>query len=104
MIILTKFIPPGFDAITLWPLILICPLKSTPGLITHEMTHYRVQAWITPIWLLLYCLSPTFRLAAQVSGYKAQIASGDITRDGADHMFTLYGLGMTKAEALQALA
>ncbi len=103
MIIETKLIPSGFDALTIWPLILIRPGKSTPGLITHEMTHYRAQAWITPVWLLRYWLSPKFQLFAEVAGYKAQIASGDISLLGAANMLTMYGLGMSKDQALAAL-
>lgn len=103
MIIITRFIPLGFDAVTIWPLILIRPGKDKPGLIAHEMTHYRAQAWITPFWLLRYWLSPAFRLRAEVIGYRAQIASGDISIDGAAQMLTRYELGMTHAQAMTEL-
>jgi hypothetical protein len=104
MIVSTRVVPRGFDAITIWPLILIRPeQRSDTGLITHEMTHYRAQAWITPWWLLRYWLSPTFRLAAEVAGYRSQIEVGDISIDQAAAMLLRYKLGITYAQALAAL-
>lgn len=103
MIIITRFIPAKFDAVTIWPLILIRPGKNKPSLIAHEMTHYRAQAWITPWWLLRYWLSPAFRLRAEVTGYRAQIAGGDISVDSAARMLMQYELDMTHAQALAAL-
>lgn len=104
MLIPTRFIPKSFDAITLWPLILIRPecLHNT-ALIEHEIVHYREQAWIAPVWWLRYLLSRKFRLAAEVRAYRRQIELGGITQAQAALMLTQYRLGITHVQAFQSL-
>lgn len=77
MIIKTNLVPASFSATTCWPFIFVRPDKADDkALMAHEMVHYEEQAWITPYWLLRYWLSKSFRLAAEVRGYRAQIAAG----------------------------
>lgn len=105
MIIKTNFVPRGFDAITVFPFIIIRPESAdNASLIAHEMVHYREQkaAWVVP-WLLRYAFSSTFRLAAEVRGYQAQIAMGGITVDQAVQMLQGYRLNVSAADARVAL-
>ncbi|MDO8251390.1 MAG: hypothetical protein Q7T78_16955 [Rhodoferax sp.] len=105
MIIATHFVPAGFDAITLWPVILVRPSqRSNMPLIEHELVHYREQAWITPVWVARYLLSRKFRLAAEVQAYTRQIELGGITCEQAAQMLTFYKLGITLKQAQEALA
>jgi len=76
----------GFSACSLWPFILVRPKhRSDIGLIEHELVHYREQAWIMPVWVLLYLISRRFRLAAEVRAYTRQIEMGGVTREQAAH-------------------
>ena len=78
--------------------------RSDFSLIEHELVHYREQAWITPLWVLLYLLSRKFRLAAEVRAYICQIELGGVTREQAAHALLSYRLGITLDEAALALA
>jgi hypothetical protein len=106
VIIATNHIPRNFDAITIWPFILIRPERRHDlSLITHEMVHYREQrnCCVLP-WLLLYLLSASFRLAAEVRGYRAQIAAHGITQDEAARYLMQYSVDITRDQAIQLLA
>lgn len=104
LIIPTTFVPKGFSAFTIWPLILIRPeCQYDFALIEHELVHYREQAWITPFWGLCYLLSKKFRLAAEVRAYTRQIEVGGITIEQASLLLTHYRLNITQEQALQAL-
>lgn len=105
MIISTHLIPKGFSACSLWPFILVRPEhRNDVGLIEHELVHYREQAWIMPMWVLLYLVSRKFRLAAEVRAYTRQIEMGGVTREQAAHALLSYRLGITFGTAMQALA
>ena len=105
MIICTNLVPKGFSACCLWPLIFVRPEhRSDATLIEHELVHYREQAWITPVWVLLYLVARKFRLAAEVSAYTRQIKVGGITREQAANALLGYQLGITYGKAMQALA
>lgn len=105
MIITTHFIPKGFSACALWPFILVRPEhRKDVALIAHELVHYREQAWITPIWVLLYLVSRKFRLAAEVRAYTRQIELGGITQEQAAWALMSYRLGISFKKAMQALA
>jgi len=70
MIVGTNLVPKGFSAFCLWPFIFVHPeQRSDSALIEHELVHYREQAWITPVWVVLYLVSRKFRLAAEVRGF-----------------------------------
>ena len=104
MIVITSFIPRGFDAVSVWPLILLRPgVHVDAGLMEHELVHYREQAWITPIWVARYLLSRRFRMAAETRAYKRQIEVGGITRECAAGMLLKYRIGITYSQALDAL-
>ena len=104
MIVASNFVPRGFDAMAIWPLILIRPgVRDDAGVIEHELVHYREQAWITPVWVARYLLSRRFRLAAEARAYKRQIEGGSITRAGAAGMLLKYRIGITYSQALDAL-
>jgi hypothetical protein len=104
MIIKTTLIKKPFQAISIWPVILVLPDQAdNAGLIEHEMVHYREQAWIAPLWWLRYVLSKSFRLAAEVRAYKRQIKVGGISRLTAAAMLLNYGLDITLEQALQLL-
>lgn len=104
MIVQTKFILNGFAAFSCWPFIFVLPNHAgNMGLIEHETVHYNEQAWMTPVWLLRYFLSKSFRLAAEVRAYKRQIAVGGISMDAASMMLLRYDLGITQQEAVGIL-
>jgi hypothetical protein len=77
--------------------------RSNMALIEHELVHYREQAWITPLWVLLYPVSRKFRLQAEVRAYTRQIEVGGVTREQAAHALLGYRLGITFGKAIQAL-
>ncbi|ABM39219.1 hypothetical protein [Polaromonas naphthalenivorans] len=105
MIISTKLIPRGFSAFCLWPFIFVRPeFRSDTALIEHELVHYREQAWITPVWVILYLVSRKFRLAAEVRAYTRQIEVGGVTREQAAHALMSYRLGISYGKAMQELA
>lgn len=103
-IIASRLVPRGYDAITLWPLILIRPdCRPDAALIEHELVHYREQAWITPWWVARYLLSRRFRLAAEARAYRRQIEVGGITTEQAAGLLLTYKLGITLEQARAAL-
>ena len=105
MIISTNLIPKGFSAVSLWPFIFVRPEhRSDTALIEHELVHYKEQAWITPVWVLLYLVFRKFRLAAEVRAYTRQIELGGVTREQAAHALLSYRLGITLDKAMRALA
>lgn len=104
MLIKTKLIPAGFQAVTIWPFIVVLPEHATnPGLIEHEMVHYREQSWITAIWWVRYVISKSFRQAAEVRAYKRQIEVGGISVETAANMLLCYRLGITYDQAYALL-
>ena len=106
MIISTTLIPREFNALTIWPFMFIRQGHSgDAALIAHEMAHYREQrnCGVLP-WLLLYWLSKRFRIAAEVRGYRAQIAAGGITVDQAAQYLVQYGAGITLDRAKELLS
>jgi hypothetical protein len=105
MIVSTRLIPQGFSACSLWPFIFVRPeYRSDAALIEHELVHFREQAWIMPVWVLLYLGSRKFRLAAEIRAYTRQIEMGGVTREQAAHALLGYRLGLTFGKAMQALA
>ena len=105
MIVSTNLIPQGFSAVCLWPFIFVRPEhQADTALIEHELVHYREQAWITPVWVLLYLVSRKFRLAAEVRAYIRQIELGGVTREQAARALLSYRLGISYWKAMQALA
>ena len=105
MIISTNLMPKGFSAISLWPFIFVRPKhRNDTALIEHELVHYKEQAWIMPIWVLLYLVSRKFRLAAEVRAYTRQIELGGVTREQAAHALPSYRLGISYGKAMQAFA
>lgn len=104
MILTTRFVSAGFDALTVWPFIFVHPGKETPGLIEHERVHWREQMrWLVLPWWALYLLSKRFRLAAEVRAYRRQIAVGGISIVSAAMQLTKYRTGVTYAQALSLL-
>jgi len=102
VIVKTKLIPKGFQAMSLWPFIFVLPEHSSnTGLIEHELVHYREQAWVAPIWWVRYLCSKSFRQAAEVRAYKRQIEVGGITKEWAAVMLLSYNLGITFSESLK---
>lgn len=105
MIVGTHLIPKGFSAFSCWPFIFVKPqYRSDIALIEHELVHYREQAWITPLWAVLYLVSRKFRLAAEVRAYMRQIELGGVTQEQAAHALLSYRLGITFGKAMQVLA
>ncbi len=105
MIISTNMIFRGFSAFSLWPFIFVRPeYRNDAALIEHEMVHYREQAWVMPVWVLLYLASRKFRLAAEVRAYKREIALGAVTHEQAAHALMGYRLGITLDRAMYVLA
>ena len=105
MIVSTRLIPKGFSACSVWPFIFVRPeQRSDIALIEHELVHFREQAWIMPVWVLLYLVSRKFRLAAEIRAYTRQIEMGGVTREQAAHALLSYRLGITFGKAMEALA
>ena len=105
MIVRTRLIPKGFSGCALWPFIFVLPEeRANATLIGHELVHYREQAWITPLWVLLYLVSRRFRLAAEVRAYAWQIESGGISADEAARALLSYRLGISLKQAQTELA
>jgi hypothetical protein len=103
MIIQTKLIPKGFDAFTAWPFIFMRD-KTDEALLTHETVHYEEQRKAgTLSWLMRYAKDKDFRLAAEVRGYKAQIATGHMSVERAADFLIQYGAGISHAEAVALL-
>ncbi|WP_156955230.1 hypothetical protein [Polaromonas glacialis] len=104
MIVSTNLVPKGFSACSLWPFIFVRPEHRTDtALIEHELVHYREQAWMTPIWVLLYLVSRKFRLAAEVRAYTRQIELGGVSREQAAQALLSYRLGINYGKAMQEL-
>lgn len=60
-----------------WPLI-VMPKRLKGGVreqayLEHEQTHYKRQRWWTPIWIILYFLSKSFRWQEEKLAFKAEI-------------------------------
>jgi len=84
--IIVKKRPPAFtkaDAMTIAPFVIIDPrFINDKTLLAHEEIHYKEQIRVLTLpWWILYLLSPTFRLHAEVRAYKRQIELGGITVD-----------------------
>lgn len=105
MIVSTNMVPSKFDAVTVWPFIFIRPAsRGDAALLTHETVHYKEQrAWLVIPWLLCYGLSKSFRLNAEVRGYKAQIAVNGISVQQAAKYLVEYGTGITYDAAVLML-
>ena len=106
MIVCTNLVFKGFSGFSLWPFIFVRPEhRSDIALIEHELVNYREQAWIMPVWVMLYLVSRKFRLAAEVRAYNRQIELGGLSKaETAPHALLSYRLGTTYEKAMQALA
>jgi hypothetical protein len=104
MILKSNLILKPFWAFTAWPFIVVRPeYADDAGILVHEMVHYREQAWITPIWLIRYWLSKSFRIAAEVRAYKAQITGGHLSALQATTWLIKYDSALTEKEAFRKL-
>jgi hypothetical protein len=74
MIIITRLIPRGFDAITLGPVILIRPeYASDVGLIAHERVHVRQWRESWGMFWIRYLVSQRWRRDYEVEAYREQL-------------------------------
>ena len=100
-----RFIPEGHAGCTRGPVILVRPkYKGDSGLLAHERVH-QLQ-WILTLGLhsILYLLWGRYRLGAEVNAYRAQVASGYLTKEkAAQFLVDKYDLKITKVMALKAL-
>lgn len=132
MIVASNLIPRGADAITLGPVILVRPSAADDtALLAHERVHQSEQlfaqavywmvlfaglaaahaesAWwlllfAVPPWWLAYLLVPSFRLQAELRGYRRQIALKGISASLAAHYIaTRYRLDVSFSRALDLL-
>lgn len=132
MIVATRLVPAGFDAITLGPVILVRPgAVGDTALLAHERVHQSEQLFAQAVywvalfallaaahaesawWLLLFAVSPwwvayllvpRFRLQAELRAYARQIALRGISKTLAAHyLSTLYRLDLTFSQALELL-
>ena len=105
MIIKSNIVTAPYWAFTAWPFIVVLPkYADEPGIIAHEMVHYKEQAWITPIWWLRYALFKKFRIAAEVRAYSVQVAMGVMTHTEAAQWLMRYDSTLTFASALAHFA
>lgn len=95
------FVPSGYAAITIWPFIFMT--KKDDQLLTHEMVHFKEQAWITPIWFARYIFSTKFRVAAEVRAHKVQMQHG-LPLETAARWLVRYDKKMTIEEATRLLS
>lgn len=102
MIVSTNLVPKGFDAITIWPFILVRPGRESAGLLAHEGVHYRDMAWVTPLWWFWYALSPKFRIDAEVEAYRVSMAHGMSLEDAASWLCK-YDKSLTPEKAMELL-
>lgn len=107
MIIKTN-LPKLFNAwaLTVAPFIFVVPEHANnQPLIAHEKVHYNEQLlWLVLPWWVAYLLSSSFRLKAEVRGYKVQIAQGGCTvQQAAWWLSTNYKLKITQQQAEQLL-
>jgi hypothetical protein len=103
VIISTNLVPRGFDAITIWPFILIRPGKESAGLLAHEGVHYRDMAWLTPLWWLWYLCNTQFRVEAEVTAYRVSMAHGMSLGEAAGWLCK-YDKTLTPEKAMELLA
>jgi hypothetical protein len=74
MIIATRFVPRGFDAITLGFVILIRPeCKGDAGLLAHERVHVRQWRESWGAFWPRYLISKKWRLHYEVEAYREQL-------------------------------
>ena len=74
MIITTRFIPRGFDAMALGPVILIRPeCKDDTGLVAHERVHVRQWRESWGMFWPRYLLSRRWRRDYEVEAYREQL-------------------------------
>jgi hypothetical protein len=100
----TLLVPKPYWAITVWPFIFVRPeYAADKGLMVHENIHYQEQGILVPIWWIKYAFSKTFRVAAEVRAYKAQIAAGGVSLPIAASWLTTYDKSLTTEKALQLL-
>lgn len=76
MILYTSLLSRGF---TLWPFIILPErikgkMAEIPYL-EHEKAHYISQAWWSPIWIILYFVSKSFRWKEEKKAFSAQLTA-----------------------------
>lgn len=102
IIVIDRFVPKGFGAITVWPFILIRDnARQDAALLAHERVHFKEQPWGLVVgWWLLYALSERFRLAAEARAHRAEVAAGGSV-DGAALSLMRYGnINFEKARSM----
>ena len=103
--LLQSNLPKLFNAsgLTIYPFIFMVN-KDDKALVAHETVHLNEQArcWVLP-WWGMYLLSPSFRQAAEVRAYKAQIAAGANPLVCALWLANNYRLNITLDQALELL-
>ena len=59
---------------TIWPIIFLPRSRkgNNPELV-HELTHFKSQAWITPLWIIWYLLNKEFRFKMEVRAFQEQL-------------------------------
>jgi hypothetical protein len=108
MIIKTN-LPKLFNAwaLTIAPFIFVIPGHANDqALIAHEKVHFNEQLrWLILPWWIAYLLNSSFRLRAEVRGYKVQINQGGCSvQQAALWLSTNYRLNITQQQAEQLLA
>lgn len=97
MMISTRFIPAGFDAITIGSIILIRPeCSNDAGLIAHERVHVRQWRESWGMFWPRYLFSKKWRQRYEVEAYREQLqyAPGSLETFSA-YLFTKYRLGIS---------
>lgn len=105
MLVKTKYIPKGIDALSIWPITFIRPEKSHDKyLIEHERLICRAQrnTGVLP-WLLLYWLSSSYRLKTELRLYHIQIEAEKLSIGSAAYKLTRRGLDMSYVRMVKLL-
>jgi hypothetical protein len=58
--------------LTLWPFMFL-PLGARPWIEAHEEAHYEQQRWTTPVWVIKYLFSKSFRWEVESAAFRREI-------------------------------
>lgn len=102
----TTLIPNKFDALAIFPFILVRPTHAQDqALIAHEEAHlwHQLRHGILP-WFLLYLCSWRYRLRAEIIGHCKQIRMGGITiEEAARRIITNYNIPIEEGEVIKRI-
>lgn len=105
IVVPTRFIPKGYDAVTFYPRIYVHKGAAVDaGLLVHETVHWGRQRdmgrWR---WLFKDLTDEDFRYAEELLAYTAQVRAGGLTLERAATYLTTYHTGRSQQDAVKDL-